>query len=97
MGISNYQMSSVIALLPEVGLLLLAGVVLTMDVLLKDDRKHLMAVTTAVGSLLIILASLIYSQPSGDLIWGGMVRDDMLAFVFRLTFIFAGGITFIYI
>ena len=68
MGISNYQMSSVISLLPEVGLLVLAGVVLTMDVLLKDDRKHLIAVTTAVGSLLIILAALMYSQPSGDLI-----------------------------
>ncbi|MEE3227650.1 MAG: NADH-quinone oxidoreductase subunit N, partial [Chloroflexota bacterium] len=93
MGISSYQISSVLALLPEVGLVVLAGVVLTMDILLKDSRKHLLAVTTAVGSLLIILAALMYSQPSGDLIWGGMVRDDMLAFVFRLVFIFAGGIT----
>ena len=93
MGISSYQISSVLALLPEVGLVVLAGVVLTMDILLRDSRKHLLAVTTAVGSLLIILAALMYSQPSGDLIWGGMVRDDMLAFVFRLAFIFAGGIT----
>ncbi|MDP6585186.1 MAG: proton-conducting transporter membrane subunit, partial [Anaerolineales bacterium] len=93
MGISSYQISSVLALLPEVGLVVLAGVVLTMDILLRDSRKHLLAVTTAVGSLLIILAALMYSQPSGDLIWGGMVRDDMLAFVFRLVFIFAGGIT----
>lgn len=93
MGISSYQMSSVLAILPEIGLVVLAGVVLTMDAFLKDSRKHLMGLTTAVGSLLIILAALLYSQPSGELIWGGMVRDDMLAFVFRLVFIFAGGIT----
>ena len=93
MGISSYQISSVLAILPEIGLVVLAGVVLTMDAFLKDSRKHLMGLTTAVGSLLIILAALLYSQPSGELIWGGMVRDDMLAFVFRLVFIFAGGIT----
>lgn len=93
MGISSYQISSVLAILPEIGLVVLAGVVMTMDVFLKDSRKHLMGLTTAVGSLLIILAALMYSQPSGELIWGGMVRDDMLAFVFRLVFIFAGGIT----
>jgi len=92
-GISSYQISSVLAILPEIGLVVLAGVVMTMDVFLKDSRKHLMGLTTAVGSLLIILAALMYSQPSGELIWGGMVRDDMLAFVFRLVFIFAGGIT----
>ena len=93
MGIASYQISSVLAILPEIGLVVLAGVVMTMDVFLKDSRKHLMGLTTAVGSLLIILAALMYSQPSGELIWGGMVRDDMLAFVFRLVFIFAGGIT----
>ena len=93
MGISSYQISSVLAILPEIGLVVLAGVVMTMDVFLKDSRKHLMGLTTAVGSLLIILAALMYSQPSGELIWGGMIRDDMLAFVFRLVFIFAGGIT----
>ena len=93
MGISSYQISSVLAILPEIGLVVLAGVVLAMDAFLKDSRKHLMGLTTAVGSLLIILAALMYSQPSGELIWGGMVRDDMLAFVFRLVFIFAGGIT----
>jgi NADH-quinone oxidoreductase subunit N len=92
-GIASYQISSVLAILPEIGLVVLAGVVMTMDVFLKDSRKHLMGLTTAVGSLLIILAALMYSQPSGELIWGGMVHDDMLAFVFRLVFIFAGGIT----
>ena len=93
MGIASYQMSSVLAILPEIGLVALAGVVLTMDVFLEDNRKHLMGLTTAVGSLIVILVALIFSQPSGDLLWGGMVRDDMLAFVFRLVFIFAGGIT----
>jgi NADH-quinone oxidoreductase subunit N len=86
-------MSSVLAILPEIGLVVLAGVVMTMDVFLEDNRKHLMGLTTAVGSLIVILVALIFSQPSGDLLWGGMVRDDMLAFVFRLVFIFAGGIT----
>ena len=93
MGIASYQMSSILAILPEVGLVVLAGVVMTMDVFLEDNRKHLMGLTTAVGSLIVILVALIFSQPSGDLLWGGMVRDDMLAFVFRLIFIFAGGIT----
>ena len=93
MGIASYQMSSVLAILPEIGLVVLAGVVMIMDVFLEDNRKHLMGLTTAVGSLIVILAALMFSQPSGDLLWGGMVRDDMLAFVFRLVFIFAGGIT----
>jgi len=89
-GIASYQMSSVLAILPEIGLVVLAGVVMIMDVFLEDNRKHLMGLTTAVGSLIVILAALMFSQPSGDLLWGGMVRDDMLAFMFRLVFIFAG-------
>jgi len=94
--ISSYQVSSLIAILPEIGLLVLAGTVLIMDTVVRDDRKHLMGVTTALGSVLIIVLALFYARPTGESIWGGMIRDDMLAFVLRLSFIFAGGVTAIF-
>ena len=93
MSIAAFHPAHLIAILPELALVALAGVVMTMDVALAENRKRLLGLTTAVGSFVIIALALLFSQPTGELIWGGMIRNDMAAFVFRLVFIFSGAIT----
>jgi NADH-quinone oxidoreductase subunit N len=93
MSIGSVHPAELFAILPELALVVLAGVVMTMDVVLTENRKRLLGLTTAAGSFVIIAVALLFSQPTGELIWGGMVRNDMAAFVFRLMFIFAGAIT----
>ncbi|MCH2539545.1 MAG: NADH-quinone oxidoreductase subunit N [Anaerolineales bacterium] len=93
MSIANFHPNDLLAILPELALVVLAGVIMTMDIVLAENRKRLLGLTTAVGSFVIIAAAVIFSQPNGELIWGGMISNDMVAFIFRLVFIFAGGIT----
>jgi len=58
-------------------------------------RRRSLGVVTAVGGGLIVLAALLLSLPvvSDSLIFGGMLRHDLMAFVFRLLFLFAGVVT----
>src|SRR3990172_5518918 len=70
MTVLPYSNSMLLAILPEILLVILAFVVLGLD----------------------LLAALLFSRPAPDnaLIFGGMLRADFLAFVFRLLFLFAG-------
>ncbi len=87
--------SMLLAVLPEILLIVLGGVAIATDLALPADRKRNVGLVTATGFGLIILVALFVSVPTGagELIFGGMVRHDMLAFVFRLLFLFAGAIT----
>jgi NADH-quinone oxidoreductase subunit N len=53
---------------------------------------------TVIGLVIIFIVSLVYARPAGDpeLIWGGMLRDDWLAFVFRMIFIFGAAATVLF-
>jgi NADH-quinone oxidoreductase subunit N len=85
------------AILPEIGLLLLAGLLLVLSLVLRPDRaRGIMGWLAAGGVMVIALLSLIYSRPAaeeGRLIWGGMLRLDQAGFVFRLIFLSAAGVT----
>jgi NADH-quinone oxidoreductase subunit N len=84
-----------LAILPEILLVVLAGVVLALDAFWSDERKHALGWVTAVGLGLIIFLSATAARPSAEpqLIFGGMIRDDGLGFAFRLLFLFGGLIT----
>ena len=83
------------AILPEILLLVLAGVILTVDLIggKKDDRS--LGWVTALGLALIIIASLLVGMPGAQAqsLWGGMVRFDWLGFVFKMLFLFAAAMT----
>jgi NADH-quinone oxidoreductase subunit N len=84
-----------LAVLPEILLIVLGGLVIATDIALPADRKRNVGLLTATGFGAIIVVSLFVGVPTneGALMFGGMVRHDMLAFVFRLLFLGAGAIT----
>lgn len=86
------------AVLPELALTFLALVVLASDVgflgipPLAESRKNLIPYIAGVGMLVIAFLPLT-SSPDNSLLWGGMVRHDVLAQIFKVMVILAGGIT----
>ncbi len=102
-----YNPSMFLALLPETLLAVLVGVVMAADLgqrqmrpgavglELLAARQRNVGVVAAVGFGLILLVTLLVCLPavSNDLIFGGMVRHDLMAYLFRLLFLFAGVVT----
>ena len=86
------------AVLPEVGLTILAIVLLAADVgflwirPLAESRKNLIPYIAGFGMLAIAVLPLV-SVPNGELMWGGMVRHDVLAQLFKTMVIVAGAFT----
>ncbi len=85
----------ILAILPELLILVLAGLVLFFDALWSDDRRRNLGWLTAGGLVLTMILSLAIASPRGDsvLVWGGMLRYDWLGMVFKMLFIFGAGIT----
>jgi NADH-quinone oxidoreductase subunit N len=83
------------ALLPEILLLFVAGLVLVFDLIWSDDRKRSLGWLTAGGLMITLVVSLIFARPPEDavLVWGSMLRYDWLGFVFKMLFIFGAAIT----
>lgn len=83
-----------LSVLPEILLLVLGGVVLLLDLILPQEHHRLLGWVTAFGMVLVMLFS-IPGMPgdSAQLAWGGMVRHDWLAYIFKMLFIFGAGIT----
>ncbi|OGO29942.1 MAG: hypothetical protein A2Z16_13720 [Chloroflexi bacterium RBG_16_54_18] len=83
-----------LAVLPEILLLVLGGLVLFLDFILPKEQHRLLGWVTAFGMVLVMLFS-IPGMPgeSTELSWGGMVRHDWLAYTFKMLFIFGAGIT----
>lgn len=78
----------ILAILPEILLFVLAAVVLTVDLLTTDERKGALPWLTTVGLMLTIAATLLWARPGDEplLLWGGMLRQDWLSFIFKLVF-----------
>src|SRR5579859_7876720 len=92
MTFNPFNPQTMLAILPEILLVLLAALVMALDVLWPASRRRAIGLITAGGFFLIAIATLIFSQnnPASPLIFGGMIRDDGLAFFFRLMFLFTG-------
>jgi NADH-quinone oxidoreductase subunit N len=92
---TDFAPERLLAILPEILLFALAVVLLTLDLAWKPSRRRIMGWLAASGVVLILLATLAFSQPPADepLVLGGMVRWDWLAFFFTVLILFAAAVT----
>lgn len=86
-GSINAEM--MLAILPEIALLLLVAVIFVVDLLVSEERRGVLASITAGGLLLTLALTVLFSRPgaSPELLWGGMLRHDWLAFIFKIIFL----------
>lgn len=92
-------LASLPSIAPEIGLTILAVVVLFLDVYLPESQRRNIAYVTAVGLALLALTPIIWGPPAAGagsenlLYWGGMVRHDPLAQIFKVMVLLAGALT----
>ena len=89
-----FDTSMMMAILPELLLLVLALLVLVMELVWKDEDARNLGWLTFGGLLLILGVSAFTAQPAAATsVFGGMLRYDLLGFVFKLLFIFGAAMT----
>ncbi|MGA2819579.1 MAG: NADH-quinone oxidoreductase subunit N [Anaerolineales bacterium] len=87
-------MPGLLALFPEIAILLLAVLVMALDLLLGSRGGRRLGQVTAAGLAIIFISSLFASLlPGPAQIFGSMLRSDALAHGFRLIVLFASMIT----
>jgi NADH-quinone oxidoreductase subunit N len=84
-----------LAILPEIGLVLLAALVLVLDLVWRGPTRRLLGWVTAGGLLVVAILAVLLARPGSqpELIFGGMLRLDGTAFVFRLIFVLGAALT----
>ena len=85
----------ILAILPEILLLVLAGLIMVFDAFWSDDKRRSLGWVTAGGLVLILILGLVLATPQGsnELHWGDMIRHDWIGFGFKMIFIFGAAIT----
>jgi NADH-quinone oxidoreductase subunit N len=90
---------SIPAVAPEIGLTLLALIVLALDVgffgipSLTESRKRFIPCVAALGLAGLAIVPFVFAPESNGLYWGGMVRHDTLSQVFTVMILLAASIT----
>jgi len=89
------SLNNFLAILPEILILVVGILVLVLDPFWKNEsRRANLGWLTAGGLTAVLILSLLLDRPSEPVLaWGGMVRFDWLAFVFKMFIIFASAIT----
>ena len=94
MTIASFEPAALLAVLPEILLLVLAGLILTLDMIFRDRRGTYLSWVTSAGLAAILVVALLYTRPGEEqLILGGMVREDWLGFAFKVVLLFAAAVT----
>lgn len=92
----NITLSWVLALAPEIALLVVLFLVLVYERLFKPENPRQVGLFTAWGGVAVLLLTVVlywlFREPdpvwtlSESVFWGGMMRNDLVTFVFRLMF-----------
>jgi len=92
---SSIDYTMIRAILPEIGLVVLALIVLLYDLVWQGEKKRSLGWLTAGGIAIVFLITVVFSRPGeeSELIWGGMLRHDWLGFSFTLLFLFGAAVT----
>ena len=86
-----------LAILPEIALLVLAAILLLVDIRLKEEGKDTLNWIALFGLVITFVLTILLAQPGEEeVIWGGMLRHDWMAFVFRLVFIAGAAFTVVF-
>lgn len=95
MAAGPFDATMILAILPEIGLLVLGGVVLAFDLIWPAEKRRNLGWLTFAGLLAIAGLALAFARPGpgGRLIWGGMLRQDWLGFVFTLLVLIGAAVT----
>lgn len=97
MDFSTDVQASILAILPEILMTVLAIALLALDVLWPDERKRELGYVAGIGLLAIIGVMLVIAPPpdelSDQLVLGGMIRHDPLAQIFRTMVILGGALS----
>lgn len=90
------SLTEILAVVPEISLAILILIVLTYDRLLKPAERRRVGLLTAWGGVITLLLTVglwvFFQVPDASegladsLIWGGMVRNDLVTLVFRVIF-----------
>ena len=106
MEFNVWQSLPVIA--PEIGLTIMAIVILALDLWLPESKRRNLAIVTCVGLLATTAIYMLFCFPTATapdastgfafgaqegLYWGGMVRHDSLAQIFKVMVLIAGAIS----
>ena len=95
MSIENFEPTMILAILPEILLLVLAGFVVAFDAVWKPDKRRGLGWMAFGGLALIMVITMLVSRPGQEsrLIFGGMLHQDWYSFAFKLLFLFGASIT----
>lgn len=93
--IHSLQASDLMAIIPEIGLLVLAILIMVFDLVWPKSRKRDLGFLTAGGLVVILAVLLTVGYPGDDAVagFGGMVRHDMAAVIFQSLFLVAAAVT----
>ncbi len=85
----------VLAILPELLILILAGFVLLFDAIWPEERRRNLGWLTFGGLVLTMVISILVGVPQGSRasLLGGMISYDWMAFAMKMVFIFGAAIT----
>ena len=85
-----------LAILPQIALLILVGIVLIFDTFIKKSKnKNFLGWSVSIGLLLIILLMVLFAFPGDEpnSAWGGMIRVDSASFIFQILILIGAFIT----
>jgi NADH-quinone oxidoreductase subunit N len=90
----EFNPAEFLGILPEILLLLWSMVVLALDLVSgRALKRRTLGVTASIGMIVILVMAIIARPAESQTILGGMIRNDLYTFVFRLIFIAAGALT----
>jgi NADH-quinone oxidoreductase subunit N len=98
MAFATIPSSDFLAILPEIGLLLLIGLVLVLDTFRKGRDKNFLGWTVVSGLALILAVKFIFLNPGAEQhsAWGGMLRVDAASYFFQVIILLGALLTVLF-